>query len=89
MAGVGTQKGKQEYLEWPPPTHEEQSLAARATWVSAHAMSNVLCPSYQAWPTGTPLSPEVLAQDSLWDSARVANLCGGQGRTPNSSRARA
>lgn len=44
------------------PPYEEQSLAARSTWVSAHAMRNVLRPWYQACPPGTPLPPEVLIQ---------------------------
>lgn len=53
------------------PHPEEQSLAARAAWVSAPAVMNALCPWHQAWPPGIPLLPEVLTQAALWDSVRV------------------
>lgn len=66
MVGVGTQKGKQEYPGCHHPPHEEQNLATRSTWVSAHTVRTVLCLWYQAWPPGTPLPLEVLEQDSLW-----------------------
>lgn len=65
------------------PPYEEQSLAARSTWVSAQAMRNVPCPWSQAWPPGTPLPPEMLIQTPPWDSARVPPLCCGQGPTPS------
>lgn len=45
--------------------HRRNSLAAGFTWVSAHAMRNVLCPRYQAWPPGAPL-PTLLPGGYGW-----------------------
>lgn len=77
--GWEPRKGSRSTQDGHHPPYEEQSLAARATWVSAHAGRNVLCPWYQTWPSGTSLSPEVLAQNSQWDSASVPTPCCGQG----------
>lgn len=74
--GWGPRKGSRSTPDGHHP-HEEESLAARAIWVSAHA-ERALCLWHQAWLPGTSLPPEVLAQVTLWDSAGVPTPCCGQ-----------